>query len=70
MRLLIYIYFFFINQAVKKRRVNSRMRVQQALRRLNQLRAEKEMLEEKQQFLIKEIRFLINLLTAKVDCKI
>jgi len=46
------------------------MRAQQTLRRLNQLRAENEMLEEKQQFLEKELRFLKNLFMAEAAGKI
>ncbi|OXU30098.1 hypothetical protein TSAR_004187 [Trichomalopsis sarcophagae] len=52
------------NQAVKKSRVKSKMRTQQTLERVNQLKMENELLEEKIKMLNKELGFLKDLFLA------
>lgn len=51
-------------QAVKKSRVKSKMRTQQTLERVNQLKMENELLEEKIKMLNKELGFLKDLFLA------
>jgi CCAAT/enhancer binding protein (C/EBP) gamma len=53
------------NQAVKRSRVKSRMRTQQTLQRVNQLKTENDMLEEKIKLLSKELGFLKELFMAQ-----
>ncbi|KAL4083719.1 hypothetical protein QTP88_029035 [Uroleucon formosanum] len=52
-------------QVVTSNRGNSRLRLQQRWQRLNQLRAENKMLEDKLKFLEKEIRFLKKLFVTQ-----
>lgn len=52
------------NQAVRRSRVKSRMRTQQTLERVNQLKTENELLEEKIRILTKELGFLKDLFLA------
>lgn len=52
------------NIAVKKSRTKSKMKTQQTLERVNQLRAENEMLETKIKLLTKELSFLKDLFMA------
>ena len=52
------------NQAVRRSRVKSRMRTQQTLERVNQLKTENELLEEKIRLLTKELGFLKDLFLA------
>lgn len=52
------------NMAVKKSRTKSKMRTQQTLERVNQLKAENEMLETKIKILTKELNFLKDLFLA------
>lgn len=52
------------NQAVKRSRVKSKMRTQQTLERVNQLKTENELLEEKIKMLTKELGFLKDLFIA------
>lgn len=52
------------NQAVKRSRVKSKLRTQQTLERVNQLKTENEMLEEKIRILTKELGFLKDLFLA------
>ncbi|KAJ9587884.1 hypothetical protein L9F63_018665 [Diploptera punctata] len=52
------------NQAVKRSRVKSKLRTQQTLERVNQLKTENEMLEEKIRMLTKELGFLKDLFLA------
>ncbi|EZA51119.1 hypothetical protein DMN91_002381 [Ooceraea biroi] len=52
------------NQAVKRSRVKSKMRTQQTLERVNQLKTENELLEEKIKMLTKELGFLKDLFLA------
>ncbi|XP_014204196.1 CCAAT/enhancer-binding protein gamma-like isoform X2 [Copidosoma floridanum] len=52
------------NQAVKKSRVKSKIRTQQTLDRVNQLKNENEVLEEKIKMLSKELGFLKDLFLA------
>ncbi len=56
--------FIFIFQAVRRSRVKSRMRTQQTLERVNQLKTENELLEEKIRLLTKELGFLKDLFLA------
>lgn len=56
---------FLICQAVKRSRVKSRMRTQQTLQRVNQLKTENDMLEEKIKLLSKELGFLKELFMAQ-----
>ena len=51
-------------QAVKRSRVKSKLRTQQTLERVNQLKTENEMLEEKIRMLTKELGFLKDLFLA------
>ena len=51
-------------QAVKRSRVKSKMRTQQTLERVNQLKTENELLEEKIKMLTKELGFLKDLFLA------
>lgn len=51
-------------QAVKKSRVKSKMRTQQTLERVHQLKIENELLEEKIKMLTKELGFLKDLFLA------
>jgi hypothetical protein len=53
-----------ICQAVKRSRVKSKLRTQQTLERVNQLKTENEMLEEKIRMLTKELGFLKDLFLA------
>ncbi|CAH1736923.1 CCAAT/enhancer-binding protein gamma [Aphis gossypii] len=53
------------NQAVKRSRVKSRMRTQQTLQRVNQLKTENDILEEKIKLLSKELGFLKELFMAQ-----
>lgn len=55
------IYFF---QAVKKSRVKSRMRTQETMQRVQKLKTENDMLEEKIKILSKELGFLKDLFLA------
>lgn len=57
--------YFLICQAVKRSRVKSRMRTQQTLQRVNQLKTENDMLEEKIKLLSKELGFLKELFMAQ-----
>ncbi|XP_011644172.1 CCAAT/enhancer-binding protein gamma isoform X1 [Pogonomyrmex barbatus] len=52
------------NQAVKRSRVKSKLRTQQTLERVNQLKTENELLEEKIKMLNKELGFLKDLFLA------
>lgn len=52
------------NQAVKRSRVKSKLRTQQTLDRVNQLKTENELLEEKIKMLTKELGFLKDLFLA------
>ncbi|XP_021928424.1 CCAAT/enhancer-binding protein gamma-like isoform X2 [Zootermopsis nevadensis] len=52
------------NQAVKRSRVKSKLRTQKTLERVNQLKTENEMLEEKIRMLTKELGFLKDLFLA------
>ncbi|XP_077255449.1 inverted repeat binding protein 18 kDa isoform X2 [Temnothorax americanus] len=52
------------NQAVKRSRVKSKLRTQQTLERVTQLKTENELLEEKIKMLTKELGFLKNLFIA------
>ncbi|XP_049764257.1 CCAAT/enhancer-binding protein gamma-like [Schistocerca cancellata] len=52
------------NQAVKRSRVKSKLRTQQTLERVHQLKTENEMLEEKIKVLTKELGFLKDLFLA------
>ncbi|XP_063217214.1 CCAAT/enhancer-binding protein gamma [Bacillus rossius redtenbacheri] len=52
------------NQAVKRSRVRSKLRTQQTLARVNQLKTENEKLEEKIKLLTKELGFLKDLFLA------
>ncbi|KAH0566845.1 CCAAT/enhancer-binding protein 2 isoform X1 [Cotesia glomerata] len=52
------------NQAVKRSRVKSKLRTQQTLERVNQLKTENELLEEKIKMLSKELGFLKDLFLA------
>jgi len=52
------------NMAVKKSRTKSKIRTQQTLERVNQLKAENEMLETKIKILTKELNFLKDLFLA------
>jgi len=52
------------NMAVKKSRSKSKVRTQQTLERVNQLKAENEMLETKIKILTKELNFLKDLFLA------
>ncbi|EGI62675.1 CCAAT/enhancer-binding protein gamma [Acromyrmex echinatior] len=52
------------NQAVKRSRVKSKLRTQQTLERVNQLKTENELLEEKIKMLTKELGFLKDLFIA------
>lgn len=63
----IFIYLFSIViffQAVKRSRVKSKLRTQQTLERVNQLKTENELLEEKIKMLTKELGFLKDLFLA------
>lgn len=51
-------------QAVKKSRVKSKLRTQQTVERVNQLKMENELLEEKIKMLNKELGFLKDLFLA------
>lgn len=51
-------------QAVKRSRVKSKLRTQKTLERVNQLKTENEMLEEKIRMLTKELGFLKDLFLA------
>lgn len=53
-----------ISQAVKRSRVKSKLRTQQTLERVNQLKTENELLEEKIKMLTKELGFLKDLFIA------
>ncbi|KAL5237852.1 hypothetical protein ACI65C_005262 [Semiaphis heraclei] len=53
------------NQAVKRSRVKSKMRTQQTLQCVNQLKTENDMLEEKVKLLRTELGFLKELLMAQ-----
>ncbi|XP_018055495.1 PREDICTED: CCAAT/enhancer-binding protein gamma isoform X1 [Atta colombica] len=55
------------NQAVKRSRVKSKLRTQQTLERVNQLKTENELLEEKIKMLTKELGFLKDLFIAHAD---
>ncbi|KAK1131815.1 hypothetical protein K0M31_015971 [Melipona bicolor] len=59
---IINIVIFF--QAVKRSRVKSKLRTQQTLERVNQLKTENELLEEKIKMLTKELGFLKDLFLA------
>ncbi|CAK9820981.1 CCAAT/enhancer-binding protein gamma [Anthophora plagiata] len=52
------------NQAVKRSRVKSKLRNQQTFERVNQLKTENELLEEKVKMLTKELGFLKDLFLA------
>lgn len=52
------------NQAVKRSRVKSRMRTQETLERVQQLKRENDQLEEKIKLLSKELSFLKDLFIA------
>lgn len=52
------------NQAVKRSRVKSKLKTQQTLERVNQLKTENELLEEKIKMLTKELGFLKDLFLA------
>ncbi|XP_065214878.1 CCAAT/enhancer-binding protein gamma [Planococcus citri] len=52
------------NQAVKKSRVKSRMRTQETMERVQKLKTENDMLEEKIKILSKELGFLKDLFLA------
>ncbi|KAJ1527048.1 hypothetical protein ONE63_008589 [Megalurothrips usitatus] len=52
------------NQAVRRSRVKSRLRTQETLERVNQLKTENELLEEKIRLLTKELGFLKDLFLA------
>lgn len=52
------------NQAVKKSRVKSRMRTQETMQRVQKLKTENDMLEEKIKILSKELGFLKDLFLA------
>jgi CCAAT/enhancer binding protein (C/EBP) gamma len=52
------------NMAVKKSRTKSKIRTQQTLERVNQLKSENEMLETKIKILTKELNFLKDLFLA------
>lgn len=52
------------NLAVKRSRVKSKLRTQQTLERVNQLKTENELLEEKIKMLTKELGFLKDLFIA------
>lgn len=54
----------YILQAVKRSRVKSKMRTQQTVERVNQLKTENELLEEKIKMLTKELGFLKDLFLA------
>lgn len=56
--------FPLISQAVKRSRVKSKLRTQQTLERVNQLKTENELLEEKIKMLTKELGFLKDLFIA------
>jgi len=56
--------YFRISQAVKRSRVKSKLRTQQTLERVNQLKTENELLEEKIKMLTKELGFLKDLFLA------
>ncbi|XP_058801357.1 CCAAT/enhancer-binding protein gamma-like isoform X2 [Phymastichus coffea] len=58
------------NQAVKKSRVKSKMRTQQTLERVHQLKIENELLEEKIKMLTKELGFLKDLFLAHAGSNI
>lgn len=53
-----------VSQAVKRSRVKSKLRTQQTLERVNQLKTENELLEEKIKMLTKELGFLKDLFIA------
>ncbi|XP_020295265.1 CCAAT/enhancer-binding protein gamma isoform X3 [Pseudomyrmex gracilis] len=57
------------NQAVKRSRVKSKLRTQQTLERVNQLKTENELLEEKIKMLTKELGFLKDLFLAHAVAK-
>ncbi|XP_066593836.1 CCAAT/enhancer-binding protein homolog 2-like isoform X1 [Prorops nasuta] len=57
------------NQAVKRSRVKSKLRTQQTLERVNQLKTENELLEEKIKMLTKELGFLKDLFLAHAGDK-
>lgn len=52
------------NQAVKRSRVKSKLKTQETLERVNQLKTENELLEEKIKMLTKELGFLKDLFLA------
>lgn len=54
----------YLTQAVRRSRVKSRMRTQETLERVNQLKTENELLEEKIRLLTKELGFLKDLFLA------
>jgi len=56
--------YFRTLQAVKRSRVKSKLRTQQTLERVNQLKTENELLEEKIKMLTKELGFLKDLFLA------
>lgn len=62
---LLMVFFMSACQAVKRSRVKSRMRTQQTLQRVNQLKTENDMLEEKIKLLSKELGFLKELFMAQ-----
>lgn len=57
-------------QAVKRSRVKSKLRTQQTLERVNQLKTENELLEEKIKMLTKELGFLKDLFLAHAGIQI
>lgn len=68
-----FIYLFNIlifSQAVKRSRVKSKLRTQQTLERVNQLKTENELLEEKIKMLTKELGFLKDLFLAHAGIQI
>lgn len=68
-----FIYLFNILiffQAVKRSRVKSKLRTQQTLERVNQLKTENELLEEKIKMLTKELGFLKDLFLAHAGIQI
>jgi len=65
--LFAYVYYHrhsHFSQAVKRSRVKSKLRTQQTLERVNQLKTENELLEEKIKMLTKELGFLKDLFIA------
>ncbi|XP_025154930.1 CCAAT/enhancer-binding protein gamma isoform X1 [Harpegnathos saltator] len=56
--------YFHIPQAVKRSRVKSKLRTLHTLERVNQLKVENELLEEKIKMLTKELGFLKDLFVA------